>query len=662
MRKPFLLLVLVVTILFAFPTIPNNPIITPRQLLNSGPSGTTDYPWTTFHYDQYRDGATLASGPSSPTLMWSYTTGNVVYPSPVVSDGYVFIPSYDGTLYAFDEYTGALLWSFATGGNIYGTPTVYNGIVYVPSKNGFVYALNEQNGAIVWEIANDNLTPVTSSPVIANGTLFYGTFESPGAGKSEMVAVDAQTGTVIWKYDVSSYYIQAPPTVSHGRVFVGIGLNIPNPAVLIALNQTADPITGFPRQLWSYSPSGLSPPQSISTAPVAAYGNVYVSWDSANITALSQTTGKLVWSFNTLGGSNATTPAIYNGVMYVGTGAGIVYALNATNGKLIWRYPTATTIGPVTSSPALALGSNTLFVGSNDRYLYALNMVTGAFRWRYLTGGQVSSSPAVANNRVFFGSKDHKVYALGVTLPKLYDTMAAVPKVLEPGQNATLSIDIRNSTAPQSGATVVLTSLGGGTLSQPALVGPGIYQSNFTAAMVTSSTLVIIQLVANITGYLNAANQTSITVNPFPTLIVTVSAKPGSTTPGGEITLMIQVTNGTLLISGASLQLSSTAGGTFYSETDSGNGNYTATFSTPLQASSPVVTVRASKSEFTSGQGQTTVTVNGVPNLTTLKVSGIPVFYLAATGVVLFLLILAIVVRRKKTTYVYPSAKAAFNY
>ncbi len=658
LRKSASLLVLALSLLATLSTFPGRVENIPRQVMNAGPIGTTDYPWTMFHYDQFRDGATPAAGPSSPSLMWTYPTGDVVYPSPVVADGYVFIPSYDGTLYAIDEYTGSLIWSFPTGGNIFGSPAVANGIVYVPSKNGYMYALNEATGSVVWKLPSVNLAPITSSPVIANSTLFYGTFF--GGSYAAVFAVDAQTGSKVWEYDLTSFTVNVngAASVSNGRVFIGGGL--PSNGYIFALNETGNSGTGTTKLLWSYN-TGVT--TSVSTAPVAAYGNVYVGLDSTKFIALNQATGGLVWSFNTPGGSNATTPVVYNGVVYFGTGAGIVYALNATTGSPIWRYPTAGTIGAVASSPALALGSNTLYFGSNNRYLYALNMATGALQWRFLTGGQISSSPAVANNRVFFGAKDHKVYALGATIPPLYDTITSSPSVLEPGQNATLTITVRNSTAPESNANLTLTTSAGGTISQPILTGPGTFQSNFTAPIVSSTTLTTIQVTASSTGYVNAVNQISITVNPFPTLKVEVSPRPTSITPGGEITLMIKVTNGTVLVSGASLQLSSSAGGTFSPVTDFGNGNYSTIFTTPLQASDPVVTARASKSEFTSGQGQTTVTVNGVPNLTTLKVSGIPFFYLVAGGVVLFLLVLAALVRKKKSDYpYYAPARSGFSY
>src|SRR5207247_10124660 len=124
----------------------------------------------------------------------------------------------------------------------------------------------------------------------------------------------------------------------------------------------------------------------------------------------------------------------------------------------------------VTSSPALALVSSTIYVGSNDRYLYALSMTTGTLRWRYLAGGQVSSSPAVADGRVFFGSKDRTVYALGATVPRLFDTITSSSTVLEPGQNATVTITVKNSTAPQAGKNLTFRTPppNNWVLSQPA--------------------------------------------------------------------------------------------------------------------------------------------------------------------------------------------------
>ena len=563
--------------------------------------------------------------------MWSYTTGGVVYASPIVADGFVFIPSYDGKLYALDEYTGSLIWSFATGSNIVATPAVGNGIVYLSSKDFTVYALDENSGSMLWRISN--VAPVVSSPVLSDGKLFYGTLYSPSAGRAEFLALNPQDGTVYWRTTISDY-IEGSAAVSNGRVFFGIGA-LSN-AVVVALNET----TG--KSAWNYNTAVAT---TITTAPATAYGNVYVGLDSTRFLTLNQATGSLVWSFNTPGASNATTPAINGGVVYFGTGRGIVYARNATTGVQIWSYTTPTG-GAVTSSPALALGSKTLFFGSNDRNLYALNMA-GMFLWSKLTGGQVSSSPAVADSRVFFGAKDAKVYALGTIIPPLTVTLGASPVVLRSAMVSNLTMTVRNSTGPVSGANLTLASSTGGIFSSPIMTGPGTYVANFTAPTVTSTVNDLIQVTASASGYLNGVASTTIMVNPYPPLTIAVAAKPGTTTPGSDVLLMIMVTNGTELISGASLTLTSSSGGSFSGLTDSGNGNYTVIYTTPLQSSTNVLTVQASKNQFSSAQGQVVVTVNGIPDLTTVKVAGLPLFLFAAVAVLIFFILVALAVSRR---------------
>lgn len=71
----------------------------------------------------------------------------------------------------------------------------------------------------------------------------------------------------------------------------------------------------------------------------------------------------------------------------------------ATAPRLVWRFDTG---GEVYSSPAIANGM--LYVAGKDGMLYALDAATGAERWRFAISEYVTrSSPAVVDGTVFVG-------------------------------------------------------------------------------------------------------------------------------------------------------------------------------------------------------------------------------------------------------------------
>jgi outer membrane protein assembly factor BamB len=607
--------------------------MTRPQSYTEGGLGSTDYPWSMFHYNQYRVGATLASAPSTPNQMWRFPTGSFVYSSPAVSDGLVFVASYDTNVYAIDEYSGQQKWSFYTGSVMFSSPAVANGVVYVGSRNGgIMYALNEQTGSEIWGRGYLNYF-IAASPVVADGKVFYSSWCSASCFQNgQFVALDAATGAVVWaNATLPSAPLSSSPAVDSGRVFFGL-----DDGSVTALNETNG------KAIWRVVPGVVA---TIRNAPAVANGRVYVG--SANrFFALNEITGATIWSFNT-GNANSTSAVVSNDIVYFGTGKGNVYAVNATTGIQIWA---ATTGASVSSSPALSLGSNMILVGSNDHYMYAFNATSGVRLWRFITSAAIWSSPAVADGRVFFGSDDYNVYALGAVAPRLQATIFPGTTSLKPGQVSLLTITVTNGSTPQTGVTFALSSSAGGGFTQPVIGSPGLYYSNFTAPLVSSNTNAIIQVVASEPGYLSGSAQTTITVIPFPPLTVAATPKPTAITPGGEIVIQIQVTNGTKPVTGATINpVPPSAGGSFSPFTDNGNGNYTLVYTAPLQPSTASVTITASKPGFASGQDTVTVTINGIPNLTNLKVSGFPFIYLIAGVALLFLLVLIALASRKKS-------------
>ncbi len=567
--------------------------------------------------------------------MWTKVTSGPVYASPVVSDGLVLVPSWDGNLYAMDEYSGQRKWTFSTSGPIYSSPAVVNGVVYLASRDGQVYAINEQTGVQLWRTSNafnSPSFPITSSLLVANGRIFFGSwcFAPRCSPVGYLEALDTSTGNILW-LNATSTAVISTPSIDNGKVIFG-----EDDGTVLAVNET----TGH--RIW-----GTNVASPVRNAPTIAYGRVYVG-SFNRFYALNEATGATAWSFNTAG-YNTTSAAAYQGIVYFGTGRGNVYAVNSTTGAQIWG-PTLSAAS-VSSSPALALGSKVLLVGSNDRYLYALNMTTGVRLWRYLTGGAVSSSPAVADGRVFFGSQDRVVYALGASVPPLYASITVGKASLLPGEVSNLTITVNDGKNPVS-ANVTLSSSNGGGLSPPVQQGVGTYVSNYTAPLVASTTTTTIHVTASAPGFLDASSQTGINLVPYPNLTVLVTATPGSINPGGSVSLMILVMNGTAPVAGAQISLSSDQAGSFSSPTDVGGGNYTTTFSADLQSTGPTLTVQASKSSFTPGQAQVTVQVVGVgiPDLTSSKLYGVPVWLIAGGVLAIFLMtLMAIIASRRRS-------------
>ncbi len=116
----------------------------------------------------------------------------------------------------------------------------------------------------------------------------------------------------------------------------------------------------------------------------------------------------LMWK-HTTGDDEATavaTPAIGPDMVYAPVGHSI-YAIDRGTGELVWQQSAG---GEIYSSPALADGI--LYFGSRDGNLWAVNAEDGSVEWRYPTGGPVDCSPVIAYGVCYFGSDANRLIAL----------------------------------------------------------------------------------------------------------------------------------------------------------------------------------------------------------------------------------------------------------
>ncbi|MBK5267220.1 MAG: PQQ-like beta-propeller repeat protein [Acidimicrobiia bacterium] len=117
-----------------------------------------------------------------------------------------------------------MLWGTDIGGDVTSSPTLANGTLYIGSGTNGLYALNADTGAIVWVTVTGG--PVHSTPIVADGTVYLGTPRSTliGTEPTNIYAYDANTGAILWGTDIGGD-VTSSPTLANGTLYIGSGTN-----------------------------------------------------------------------------------------------------------------------------------------------------------------------------------------------------------------------------------------------------------------------------------------------------------------------------------------------------------------------------------------------------------------------------------------------------
>ncbi len=159
----------------------------------------------------------LASDVPKLKLKWAFNLGDVTVArsQPTVAGGRVFIATQTGVVYALDTDSGCTRWGFQAGpgirsgvtvGEANGTPAVFFG-----DGGANMYALNAQTGTLIWKVhpTEHFATIATATPRYYKGVVYqpFASFEEALGGdpkfacctfRGSVVALDASTGKTIW--------------------------------------------------------------------------------------------------------------------------------------------------------------------------------------------------------------------------------------------------------------------------------------------------------------------------------------------------------------------------------------------------------------------------------------------------------------------------------
>jgi outer membrane protein assembly factor BamB len=189
--------------------------------------------------------------------LWSLPVGNPT--RGVVIPGGVVVASSGGDLVAATA-NGSWLWSFTPAGGFSGELAVANGVLYTGSATGGIYALDASTGSIIWRVPSG--AAVISGPsVSATGMLFF--------GSDALYAVDS-SGTLQWSSKSLVPLPRAIAALSNGTVFDAVDL--PASSVMLDLDGNVE-----------WAARDLGTVVQVSAGPS---GTVYVASSDGKVRAL----------------------------------------------------------------------------------------------------------------------------------------------------------------------------------------------------------------------------------------------------------------------------------------------------------------------------------------------------------------------------------------
>lgn len=147
--------------------------------------------------------ATEASALIDGEVAWERSLGSVVQHQPVADAERLYIAVRDRLL-VLDRGTGEQVWEYAAPG-LATPPSLAGEHLYLALRSGTVVALDAASGEPAWvtRAADESYTP----PLPHAGTLYL-------HGVTELVGIEAEDGTVLWRRDVEPSRGSLPPVLS----------------------------------------------------------------------------------------------------------------------------------------------------------------------------------------------------------------------------------------------------------------------------------------------------------------------------------------------------------------------------------------------------------------------------------------------------------------
>lgn len=179
------------------------PVLTADNQLLAGSYGPTGY-------------NLYSLNPVNGSINWTFDQAKGDYiASPLVTDTAIYAANADGNLYALG-LDGKRLWTFESEKPLWATPAIDDtcSCLFVSSMDHKLYSLDANTGEIRWMTGDLGGAIVSTPTFMENGTVFVGTFAS------ELVALGADDGAILWRYKTDGF-VWTQPNLVDGVLYFG---------------------------------------------------------------------------------------------------------------------------------------------------------------------------------------------------------------------------------------------------------------------------------------------------------------------------------------------------------------------------------------------------------------------------------------------------------
>jgi outer membrane protein assembly factor BamB len=198
-------------------------------------------------------------------------------------------------------------------------------------------------------------------------------------------AIDAATGTLLWKIDGRAGRLSAAPTL--------LILRSPEGAV-----ERLDPETGFTLWRRDSGVEGVWPATLTDTHALVA---------GEGLTCLRLADGQTTWTAADARQASAPPAVAVERVLLPETG-GTLRCLSMIDGTTLWTHAAG---GEILASPTVD-GDGRVFVGTMAPSILALDLRKGDRRWRWKRGAGVATPATVLDGRVLVASQESVLFAM----------------------------------------------------------------------------------------------------------------------------------------------------------------------------------------------------------------------------------------------------------